>query len=43
MPEDIVNIINKISEAKGEAFAEGFVAGINLTTPAKKDEEKKPG
>lgn len=32
MPEQIVDILNKITEAKGAAFAEGFVAGVNLVT-----------
>ena len=46
MPENIVDILNKISAAKGPEFAEGFVAGVNLTTPVKKDEkeaESQPG
>ena len=39
MPDKIVNILNAITEAKGEEFAEGFVAGVNLTTPDKKFRE----
>lgn len=39
MPEAIVNILNAITEAKGEEFAEGFVAGVNLTTSKKKEEK----
>lgn len=38
MPEQIVDILNRISEAKGPEFVEGFVAGVNLTTPEKKAE-----
>lgn len=41
MPDKIVNILNAISEAKGAEFAEGFVAGVNLTTPEKKHREDK--
>lgn len=40
MPEKIVDILNAITEAKGAAFTEGFVAGINLTTPEKKPEQE---
>lgn len=40
MPEKIVDILNAITEARGEAFTEGFVAGINLTTPEKKEAEQ---
>lgn len=36
MPE-IIDMLNKISAAKGQEFTEGLVAGINLTTPAKPD------
>lgn len=46
MPENVVEILNKITAAKGEAFAEGFVAGVNLVTPEdpKKSEAKsQPG
>jgi hypothetical protein len=45
MPEKIVDILNAISAAKGAEFAEGFVAGVNLTTPDKKqtDEKSQPG
>lgn len=38
MPE-IIELLNKISAAKGAEFTEGLVAGINLTTPAKPDTE----
>lgn len=41
MPDKIVNILNAISKAKGAEFAEGFVAGVNLTTPDKKFREEK--
>lgn len=45
MPDKIVNILNAITEAKGEEFAEGFVVGVNLTTPDKKfrEEINQPG
>jgi len=39
MPEKVVNILNAISRAKGEEFAEGFVAGVNLTTPDRMNRE----
>ena len=41
MPEKIVDILNAISAAKGPEFAEGFVAGVNLTTAEKKQTEEK--
>lgn len=40
MPEQIVNILNKIAEAKGVEYAKGFVDGVNLTTPEKTPEQK---
>lgn len=40
MPEQIVNILNKIAEAKGVEYAKGFVDGVNLTTPEKATEQK---
>jgi hypothetical protein len=40
MPEKIVDILNAITEAKGEAFTEGFVEGINLATAKKKPEQE---
>jgi hypothetical protein len=39
MPEQIVDILNAITAAKGAEFTEGFVAGVNLTTPEKKEAE----
>ena len=39
MPENVIEILNRITAAKGEAFAEGFVAGVNLVTP---EDRKKP-
>ena len=39
MPE-IIELLNKISAAKGPEFTEGLVVGINLTTPAKPDTEE---
>jgi hypothetical protein len=41
MPEKIVDIINKITEARGEEFAAGAMAVIELITPASKDEQEK--
>ena len=45
MADKIVNILNAITNAKGESFAEGFVTGINLSTPDKKNQESdnRPG
>lgn len=40
MPEVIVDIVNAIAEAKGPEFAEGLVAGINLATKERKEEEE---
>ncbi len=38
-----IDLINKIRTARGDDFTEGFLAGINLTTPAKPEEnEEKP-
>ena len=36
MPE-IIDLLNKITEAKGPEFTEGLVVGVNLTTPEKKE------
>ena len=42
MPE-IIELLNKISAAKGPEFTEGLVVGINLATPDKPEEsEEKP-
>ena len=35
-----IDLINKIRTARGDDFTEGFLAGINLTTPAKPDTEE---
>lgn len=46
MPETVVEILNRITAAKGEAFAEGFVAGVNLVTPddkVKSEAKDRPG
>lgn len=37
---EIIDLLNKISAAKGPEFTEGLVAGINLTTPDKPDPEE---
>ena len=39
MPE-IIELLNKISAAKGPEFTEGLVVGINLTTPDKPEENE---
>lgn len=39
MPESIVAIINKITEARGEEFAAGAMAVIEMITPASKGAE----
>lgn len=36
---DIIDILNKITAAKGPEFTEGLVVGINLTTPRTPDPE----
>ena len=41
MPEKVVDLLNAITALKGEAFAEGLVAGVNLVTSEKKAEEAK--
>ena len=41
---DTIDLLNKISAVKGKEFAEGLVAGINLTTATKPEEpEEKTG
>lgn len=40
MPEEIVNIIRKIADARGEEFAAGAMAVIDLITPASKGEQE---
>jgi hypothetical protein len=42
MPETIVDILNKIADAKGQDYAKGFVDGVNLMTPDA-EEENQPG
>lgn len=42
MPEVIVDILNKIVDAKGQDYAKGFVDGVNLMTPDA-EEENQPG
>ena len=41
MPEVIVDILNKIADAKGREYAKGFVDGVNLMTPEKAEAEDK--
>ena len=45
MADNIVNILNAITEAKGESFAEGVALCINLFTPDKKrrESDNRPG
>lgn len=40
MPDKIVELINKIAEAKGEGFAEGALAVIDMITPSGKIEKE---
>lgn len=42
MPE-IIELLNKISAAKGPEFTEGLVVGINLATPDKPESEEMEG
>ena len=39
MPENIVNLVNKIAAVKGEAYVKGMVDMANLLAPDR-DEEK---
>ena len=43
MPETIVDILNKIADAKGQEYAKGFVDGVNLMTPDAEDENRPSG
>lgn len=43
MPEVIVDILNKIADAKGQEYAKGFVDGVNLVTPERTEKEDQPG
>ena len=38
MPENIVNILESIKEAKGEEYVEGLVDMANLLAPRKAEE-----
>lgn len=40
MPENIVDFLNKIKAVKGEAFVEGLVAGVELASHDKEEEEE---
>ena len=42
---EVIDLLNKISAAKGPEFTEGLVIGINLTTakPDTEEPEEKPG
>lgn len=43
MPEAIVDILNKIVDAKGQEYAKGFVDGVNLMSPEQPEAEDQPG
>lgn len=43
MPENILNILESIKEAKGEQYVEGLVDMANLLAPRKTEEEHHPG
>lgn len=40
MPEQIVDILNKIKAIKGEAYAKGLVDGVNIATRDPEDHTK---
>lgn len=40
MPEIIVDILSKIKAVKGEAFVEGLVAGVELASKDKDEQEE---
>ena len=40
MPENIINILNQIRDAKGQPYVEGMVAMANLLSQAKAEEKK---
>ena len=42
VPENIVNILESIKEAKGQEYVEGLVDMANLLAP-RKTEEQQPG
>ena len=39
MPENIVDFLEKIKAVKGEAYVEGLVAGVELASQEKEEEE----
>ena len=43
MPEAIVDILNKIADAKGQEYAKGFVDGVTLMSPEQTEAENQPG
>lgn len=44
MPENVVDLLNKIKAAKGKEYVEGLVDMANILAPASKDEnESQPG
>ena len=43
MPENIINILESIKDAKGQEYVEGLVDMANLLAPRKTDSEKHHG
>lgn len=41
MPEKIIEVLNKLTEAKGAAFTEGLIAGISIGTRSSATEDQK--
>lgn len=39
MPEAIVDFLNKIKAVKGEAYVEGLVAGVELASSDREEEQ----
>lgn len=40
---NILDTLNKLTEARGAEFTEGLIAGINIGTARAKETEKAPG
>jgi hypothetical protein len=43
LPENIINILESIKEAKGQEYVEGLVDMANLLAPRKTESESAPG
>lgn len=39
----ILDVLNKLSEAKGPEFTEGLIAGINIGTSRESEAKEQPG